>query len=132
MKVRECFLQAVSSVSASDDAREAWVSMNRKNAPWAAVRDEEGRLVGLLKGSEIIQRVRVPEIFLTAGELAGEKSASARAIPLSPDAELSEAVLQMEMTGADAALVESEGRPPGVLELDLARTAVSRPGREAD
>lgn len=131
MKVRECFLQAVSSVNADDDAREAWVSMNRKNAPWAAVRDEMGRLVGLLKGSEIARRVRVPEIFLAAGELAREKSASARAISISPNAELGEAVLQMEMAGADAALVESEGRPPGVLELEIARTAVSRPGREA-
>ena len=33
MKVRECFLQAVSIVEAGDDARAAWVSMNRKNAP---------------------------------------------------------------------------------------------------
>lgn len=126
MKVRECFLQAVSIVRADDDAREAWVSMNRKNAPWAAVRDENGRLLGLLRGVEISDRVQAPETFLTAGDLAAEELSTKRAIGISPDAELSEAVLQMEMAGADAALVESPGRPPGVLEHARAKQALSQ------
>lgn len=125
MKVRECFLQAVSIVEAGDDARAAWVSMNRKNAPWAAVRAEGGRLIGLLRGDEISARVAAPETFYMAGELAEEKAPSARALRVSPDAELDEAVLRMEMDGADAALVESEGRPPGVLELARAKAALS-------
>ena len=125
MKVRECFLQAVSIVRADDDAREAWASMNRKNAPWAAVRGEGGRLLGLLRGEEISGRVRAPETFLTAGELAAEDGPAARAIQISPDAELGEAILQMEMAGADAALVESPARPPGVLELGRAKESLS-------
>lgn len=125
MKVRECFLQAVAIVRADDDAREAWVSMNRKNAPWAAVRGDGGNLLGLLRGEEISGRVRAPETFLTAGELAAEDAPSARAIQISPDAELSEAVLRMEMAGADAALVESPGRPPGVLEHDRAKDSIA-------
>ena len=60
-----------------------------------------------------------------AGELAEEETPSARALRVSPDAELDEAVLRMEMDGADAALVESEGRPPGVLELARAKAALS-------
>ncbi|MEE9239984.1 MAG: hypothetical protein V3U53_02210 [bacterium] len=99
MKVRECFLQAVSIVRADDDAREAWASMNRKNAPWAAVRGEGGRLLGLLRGEEISGRVRAPETFLTAGELAAEDG--------------------------PAALVESPARPPGVLELGRAKESLS-------
>ena len=75
MKVRECFLQAVSIVEAGDDARAAWVSMNRKNAPWAAVRAEGGRLIGLLRGDEISTRVAAPETFYMAGELARAKAA---------------------------------------------------------
>ena len=125
MKVRECFLQAVSIVRADDDAREAWASMNRKNAPWAAVRGEGGRLLGLLRGEEISGRVRAPETFFTAGELAVEDSPAGRAIHVSPDAELGEAILQMEMAGADAALVESPARPPGVLELGRAKESLS-------
>lgn len=120
MKVRECFLHAVSIVRADDDAREAWVTMNRKNAPWAAVCGDRGKLLGLIRGEEISERVRAPETFLTAGDLAAEDAPSARAIRLLPDAELGEAVLQMEMAGADAALVESPGRPPGVLERSRA------------
>ena len=125
MKVRECFLQAVSIVQADDDARAAWTAMNRKNAPWAAVRGEGGRLLGLLRGDEISGRVRAPETFLTAGELVAEGSPASRAIGVSPDAELSEAILQMEMAGSGAALVESPGRPPGVLEFNRAKETLS-------
>ena len=99
--------------------------MNRKNAPWAAVRGEEGRLLGLLRGDEISGRVRAPETFLTAGELVAEAAPAARAIQVSPDAELSEAILQMEMAGSGAALVESPGRPPGVLEFNRAKETLS-------
>jgi hypothetical protein len=122
LKVRECFLQAVSIVRADDDAREAWVSMNRKNAPWVAVRGENGRLKGLLRGEEIASRVQAPETFLTAGELVADGDSAKRAINISPDAELNEAVLQMEMAGADASFVQSPGRPPGVLELSRAKS----------
>jgi hypothetical protein len=129
MKVRECFLQAVSIVAPEDDARAAWVAMNRKNAPWAAVCAGGGRLIGLLRGEEISERIRAPETFLTAGELvdvlAGKDRSSARAVRISPDADLGEAVLRMELAGGDAALVESGGRPPGVLELERARDAIS-------
>lgn len=127
MKVRECFLQAVSVAGPDDDARAVWVSMNKKNAPWAAVCAEGGRLLGLLRGDALSVRVRVPEVFLTAGELAAEAAACARALRVSPEADLGEAVLRMEMAGADAALVESSGRPPGVLELERARAALSGP-----
>jgi len=125
MKVRECFLQAVSIVAPEDDARAAWVAMNRKNAPWAAVCAGGGRLLGLLRGEEISERIRAPETFLTAGELAEADRSAARAVRVSPDADLGEAVLRMELAGGDAALVESEGRPPGVLELERARAAIS-------
>lgn len=128
MKVRECFLHAVSIVRADDDAREAWASMNRKNAPWAAVLGEGGELLGLLRGEEISECVRAPETFLTAGDLAAEDIPSVRAIRISPGAELGEAVLQMEMAGADAALVESPGRPPGVLERSRAEESLA-PGK---
>ena len=124
MKVRECFLHAVALVQAAEDAREAWVSMNRKNAPWASVHGDGGKLLGLLRGEEISERVRAPETFLTAGDLVAEEIPSARAIRISPDAELGEAVLQMEMAGADAALVESPGRPPGVLERSRAEESL--------
>ncbi len=77
MKVRECFLQAVSIVPPEEDARAAWVSMNRKNAPWAAVCGEGGRLIGMMRGGEISARVAAPETFFTAGELAGEGPAAA-------------------------------------------------------
>ena len=127
MKVRECFLQAVSMVGPDDDGRAAWVAMNKKNAPWAAVCAEEGRLLGLLRGDELSVRVRVPEVFLTAGELAAEAVASVRALRISPDEDLDEAALRMEVAGADAALVESSGRPPGVLELERARSKLSGP-----
>jgi hypothetical protein len=125
MKVRECFLQAVSIVAPEDDARAAWVAMNRMNAPWAAVCAGGGRLLGLLRGEEISERIRAPETFLTAGELAEADRSAARAVRVSPDADLGEAVLRMELAGGDAALVESEGRPPGVLELERARAAIS-------
>ncbi len=128
MKVRECFLHAVTLVQADDDAREAWVSMNRKNALWVAVCGEGGRLLGLLRGEEISERVRAPETFLTAGDLVVEDIPSARAIRISPGDELGEVVLQMEMAGADAALVESPGRPPGVLERSRAEESLA-PGR---
>lgn len=125
MKVRECFLQAVSIIAPEDDARAAWVAMNRKNAPWAAVCAEGGRLLGILRGEEISKRIQAPETFLTAGELAGENRSAARAVRVSPDADLGEAVLRMELAGGDAALVESGGRPPGVLEIDRARAAIN-------
>ena len=124
MKVRECFLQAVSIVPPWEDARAAWVSMNRKNAPWAAVCGEGGRLIGMMRGGEISARVAAPETFFTAGELAGEGPAAARTVRVSPDEEVGEAILRMEMAGADAALVEHPGRPPGVLEIGRARAAV--------
>ena len=98
MKVREYFLQAVSIVEAGDDARAVWVSMNRKNAPWAAVRAEGGRLIGLLRGDEISARVAAPETFYMAGELVEEEASSARALRVSPDAELGEPFV----SGADA------------------------------
>ena len=125
MKVRECFLQAVSIVQADEDARAAWTAMNRKNAPWAAVRGGGGRLLGLLRGDEISGRVRAPETFLLAGELAAEDGSASRSIEISPDAELGEAVLRMELAGADAALVESPGRPPGVLEFIRAKETLT-------
>jgi hypothetical protein len=86
----------------------------------------EGRcLLGLLRGDALSLRVRIPEVFLTAGEFAAEARACARALRVSPAADLGEAVLRMEMADADAVLVESSGRPPGVLELERARTVLS-------
>ena len=118
MKLRETFLEAVALVRAEDDAREAWVAMNQKNAPWAAVfegvRPEGGRLVGLLNREDLVA-VRAPEVFVTAGELAAGEKAARRAIRLSPDDEREEALARLELAGADAAFVEGRGRPPGVL-----------------
>lgn len=123
MKLRETFLEAVALVRADDDAREAWAAMNQKNAPWAAVfegvrpegvRPEGGRLVGLLN-EEDLSVIRTPEVFRTAGELAAGEKPSRRAIRLSPGDEREEALARLELAGADAALVEGGGRPPGVL-----------------
>lgn len=121
VKVRECFLHAAARVAPGVDCREAWAAMNRKNAPWAAVVTAEGRLIGLLRREDLDGVVRVPETFVTAGELASKGRAAKRAVRISPDAELGEALLQMELAGADAAFVEATGRPPGVLELREAR-----------
>ncbi|MEE9256013.1 MAG: hypothetical protein V3V56_02460 [bacterium] len=121
MKVRECFLHAVSLLPEEADAREVWIAMNRKNAPWAAVLGEADRLLGLLGAAELDGVLRLPEVFITAGELAAKEPASRRALRIPPEAELGEAVLQLEAAGADAALVEAEGRPPGVLELATAK-----------
>ena len=118
MKVRECFLHAVAVVRPEMDAREVWAAMNKKNAPWAAVKGEGGRLLGLLRAADLREALLTPETFLTAAELAGKNEVSRRAVRLSPDAELAEALLQMALAGADAALVEAAGRPPGVLELE--------------
>ncbi|MBI3127787.1 MAG: hypothetical protein HYZ11_09305 [Candidatus Tectomicrobia bacterium] len=118
MKLRETFLQAVVLVQAEDDAREAWLAMNRKNAPWVAVfegvRPEGGRLVGLLDGRDL-EGALAPEVFVTAGDLAAGERPSRRAIRLSPDGELEEALAQLGLAGADAGFVEGRGRPPGVL-----------------
>lgn len=121
MKVRECFLHAAALVDSKMDAREVWAAMNAKNAPWAAVREEGGRLLGLLRAADFGEALLTPETFFTAAELTEKKEVSRRAVRLSPGAELGEAVLQMELAGADAALVEAEGRPPGVLEIEGAR-----------
>jgi len=126
MKIRECFLAAVARVRAEGDAREAWVAMNRKNTPWAAVFDGE-RLAGLLNGGDLREVVQTPEVFIAAGELAREGVAARRALRLPPDGELGEAAMRMELAGADAAFVEGRGRPPGVLELARAREALGRP-----
>ena len=115
MKVRECFLQAVALVQAGEDAREAWVAMNRKNAPWAAVFEGE-RLLGLVCEADLGEAIRTPEVFVTAGELAGREMPSRRAVRLSPDADLDEALMQMDLAGADVGFVEGTGRPPGALE----------------
>jgi len=126
LKIRECFLAAVALLPAEGDAREAWVAMNRKNAPWAAVFEGE-RLVGLLNGGDLREAVQTPEVFVTLGGLAREGAAARRALRLPPDGELGEAAMRMELAGADAAFVEGRGRPPGVLELARAREALGRP-----
>ena len=113
MKLRECFLEAVALVRAEADAREAWIAMNQKNAPWAAVFEGE-HLMGLLNREDLAV-IRVPEVFVTAGELAAGERAARRAIRLSPDDEREEALARLELAGADAAFVEGRGRPPGVL-----------------
>lgn len=124
MKIRECFLQAVALAAADDDAREAWAAMNRKNAPWAAVFDGQ-RLLGLLNGADLREAVLTPETFVTAAELAGGDLPARRAIRLSPDGDLAEALVRMEIGNADAAFVEGAGRPPGVLEAERARAALA-------
>lgn len=121
MKVRECFLHATALVSSEMDAREVWAAMNAKNAPWAAVKEAGGRLLGLLCAADFREALLTPETFFTAAELAEKNEVSRRAVRLSPDAELAEALFQMELAGADAALVEAAGRPPGVLEIAFAK-----------
>ena len=124
MKVRECLLQAVAIVGAQEDAREAWMAMNRMNAPWAAVFDDK-RLVGVVNKKDLDEFMRVPEIFREANEVATAGMPARRAISLSPDADLSETVLRLEVARADAAFVEGVGRPPGVLEVDAANRLLS-------
>ncbi|MDE0340708.1 MAG: hypothetical protein OXI82_01085 [Nitrospinae bacterium] len=124
MKVRECFLQAVAIVGMEEDAREAWAAMNRINAPWAAVFDHE-RLVGIVNKKDLDEFIRVPEVFQRMGEVAKTDMPSRRGVSLSPNADLSEAVFQLEMAGADAAFVEGDGRPPGILETSAANRALS-------
>ena len=124
MKVRECFLQAVAIVGAEEDAREAWTAMNRINAPWAAV-FESKRLIGIVNKKDLDAFIRVPEVFQEVGEVAKTGLPERRSISLSPDADLSEAVIQLEMAKADAAFVEGIGRPPGVMEMAAANCALS-------
>lgn len=124
MKVRECFLQAVAIVRAEEDAREAWTAMNRINAPWAAVFDDK-RLVGIVNKRDLDEYIRVPEAFRSVGEIAKEEKAARRAISLSPDADLSEAVFRLEVARADAAYVEGVGRPPGIMKIDAANRVLS-------
>ena len=124
MKVRECFLQAVAIVGVERDAREAWAAMNRINSPWAAVFDEN-RLVGVVNKKDLDEFLRVPEVFQKVGEVAKTDMPSRRGISLSPNADLNESVLQLEMAGADAAFVAGVGRPPGVMEMDTANRALS-------
>lgn len=123
MKVRECFLQAVAIVGAEEDAREAWTAMNRINAPWAAIFNEK-RLVGILNKSDIDAVIRVPEVFQIVGEIAEKGMPARRGMSLSPNMDLNEAALQLEMARTDAALVEGVGRPPGVIEMDAANRAL--------
>ncbi len=101
-------MQAVAILGPEEDARDAWAAMNGANAPWAAVFDE-GRLVGVLNGGDLDAFLRAPETFRSAGEIAGRGMPARRGLSLSPDADLSEAVLRIEMAGADAAFVESAG-----------------------
>lgn len=124
MKVRECFLQAVAIVESDEDAREAWAAMNRVNAPWAAVFDRK-RLVGIVNKKDLDTFIRVAEVFQSVGEVAKTGLPARRCISLSPNADLSEAVLQLEMTGADAGFVEGIGRPHGVMEMDAANRVLS-------
>ena len=124
MKVRECFLQAVVIVGAEEDAREAWTAMNRINAPWAAV-FESKRLVGIVNKKDLDAFIRVPEVFQEVGEVAKTGLPARRSISLSPNADLSEAVIQLEMARADAAFVEGIGRPSGVMEMAAANCALS-------
>ncbi len=123
MKVRECFLQAVAIVGAEEDAREARTAMNRINAPWAAIFNEK-RLVGILNKSDIDAVIRVPEVFQIVGEIAEKGMPARRGMSLSPNMDLNEAALQLEMARTDAALVEGVGRPPGVIEMDAANRAL--------
>ena len=123
MKVRECFLQAVVIVGAEEDAREAWTAMNRINAPWAAIFNEK-RLVGILNKSDIDAVIRVPEVFQIVGEIAEKGMPARRGMSLSPNMDLNEVALQLEMARTDAALVEGVGRPPGVIEMDAANRAL--------
>ncbi len=124
MKVRECFLQAVAIVGAEEDAREAWTAMNRINAPWAAVFDHK-RLIGIVNKEDLDVFIRVPEVFQEVGEVAKTGMPSRRGISLSPNTDLSEAVFQLEMAGADAAFVEGVGRQPGVMEMEVANRVLS-------
>ncbi len=124
MKVRECFLQAVAIAGAGEDTREVWMAMNRINAPWAAIFDDK-RLVGVVNKTDLDKFIRVPEVFREVGEVAKTEIPARRAIWLSPDADLNEAVFRLEMARADAAFVEGEGRPPGVMEMDVANRALS-------
>lgn len=124
MKVRECFLQAVAIVGAEEDARETWAAMSRINAPWAAI-FEGNSLVGIVNKKDIDAFIRVPEVFQNVGEVAQTGMPARRGISLSPNAELSEAAIQLEMAGSDAAFVEGVGRPPGVMEVDAANRALS-------
>ena len=124
MKVRECFLQAVAIVDSDEDARETWTAMNRINAPWAAV-FESKRLLGIVNKMDLDAFIRVPEVFQKVGEVAKTDMPSRRGISLSPDADLNESVLQLEMARADAAFVEGVGRPPGVMEMETANRALS-------
>ena len=124
MKVRECPLQAVAIARFEEDARDAWIAMNRINAPWAAVFDG-GRLVGILNKGDIDAFLRVPETFRCAGEVAEKGMPARRGMSLSPEADLNEAVLRLEMAGSDAAFVAGAGAPPGVMEADAARRVLS-------
>ena len=123
MKVQECFLQAVAIVGAEEDAREAWTAMNRINAPWAAIYNEK-RLVGILNKKDIDAFIRVPEVFQRVGEIAERGMPARRGMSLSPNMDLNEAALQLEMARTDAALVEGVGRPSGVIEMDAANRAL--------
>ena len=124
MRVRECFLQAVAIVGVEEDARETWAAMNRINAPWAAVYDGT-HLVGVVNKKDLDAFIRVPEVFQKMGEVAKTGMPARRRILLSPNADLSEAVLRLEVARADAAFVEGVGRPPGVMEMDAANRALS-------
>ena len=124
MKVQECFLQAVAIVGVEEDTRATWAAMNRMNAPWAAVFDG-GRLVGIVNKKDLDPCMRVPEVFQVVGEVARTGIPAKRSISLSPNADLSEAVLQLQIARTDAGFVEGVDRPPGVMELDVANRALS-------
>lgn len=124
MKIRECFLQAVAIVGAEEDARETWADMNRINAPWAAV-FEGNRLIGIVNKMDLDAFIRVPEVFKNVGEVAKAGMPARRGISLSPNADLNEAVLRLELARADAAFVEGVARPPGVMEMDTANRTLS-------
>ncbi len=125
MKVRECFLQAVAIVGVEEDARETWAAMNRINAPWAAVFDGM-HLIGVVSKIDLDAFLRVPEVFQEVGEIAKTDMPSRRGISLSPNTDLNEAVIRLELAGADAAFVEGVGRPHGVMAMEAANHALSR------
>ena len=67
----------------------------------------------------------MPEVFQNVGEVAQTDIPARRGISLSPDADLNEAVLRLELARADAAFVEGIGRPPGVMEMETANRVLS-------
>ena len=66
-----------------------------------------------------------PKYFRKWAEVAKTGLPAKRNISLSPNTDLNEAVLRLEMTGADAGFVEGIGRPHGVMEMDAANRVLS-------